>query len=271
MIKHLYDIFAERYYHGGEIFFYSDTHFGDLDCYKRRCEALSKRYAKKNNLNEVESEILNAYHMYMSFAINEEDLVKLCDEAQLKSINKNAHKNDTLILLGDVGDVECVKKLKAGYKVLVMGNHDKGATNYKKAYIEELQCPICGGKSFAQDFVDAREHCCTCGGCGYRVADSYIKRIKTSNRLFDEVYEGNLFISDKILLSHAPVPGTGYINLHGHDHAHNDGYCFAAEHINYTPVRLKTIVESGLLGKTTSFRRSTVDRAIERKKKREGK
>lgn len=253
MIKHLYDIFAEKYYHGGEVFFYSDTHFGDLDCYKRRCETLSRRYTKKNDLNEVESEILNAYHMYMSFAINEDDFVKLCDEAQIKSINKHVHKTDTLILLGDVGDVEYIKKLKAGYKVLIMGNHDKGATNYKRVITK-----VDAGVEFGCVADDS-------------ISMSFKAQRSIDNRLFDEVYEGNLFISDKILLSHAPVPGTGYINLHGHDHAHNDGYCFAAEHINYTPVRLKTIVESGLLGKTTSFRRSTVDRAIERKKKREGK
>lgn len=102
MIKHLYDSFAEKYYHGGSIYVYSDPHFGDLDCYKRRGAALSKRYTKKNDLNEVESEILNAYHMYMSFAINEDDFVKLCDEAQIKSINKVVHKNDTIIFLGDI-------------------------------------------------------------------------------------------------------------------------------------------------------------------------
>ena len=28
--------------------------------------------------------------------------------------------------------LNCVKKLKAGYKVLIMGNHDAGASNYKR-------------------------------------------------------------------------------------------------------------------------------------------
>jgi len=97
----LYKMF-DHWYHGGQVYLYSDTHFGDLDCYKRRCETLSKRYAKENNLNEVESEILNAYHMYMSSAINEDDFVKLCDEAQIRSINKHVHKNDTIIFLGDI-------------------------------------------------------------------------------------------------------------------------------------------------------------------------
>jgi calcineurin-like phosphoesterase family protein len=39
-------------------------------------------------------------------------------------INKKWHKNDTLILLGDLGDPEYVKKIKAK-KVLITGNHDK--------------------------------------------------------------------------------------------------------------------------------------------------
>lgn len=224
MNKHLYDIFAERYYHGGEIFFYSDPHFGDLDCYRRR-------FGKH---------------------ITEADVEKY-DLMQVENINKNVHKNDTLIILGDVGDTKYIAKLKAGYKVLIMGNHDKGASNYKRV-ITKVDADVEFG-CVADDSV----------------AMSFKAQKSIDNRLFDEVYEGNLFISDKILLSHAPVSGTGCINLHGHDHAHNDGYCFAAEHINYTPVRFKTIIESGLLGKTTSFRRSTVDRAIERKKKREGK
>lgn len=258
MIKHLYDSFAERYYRGGSIYLYSDTHFNDLDCYKIRCEALSKRHEKKNDLNEVESEMLTAYHMYMSFAINEEDFVKLCDEAQVKSINKVVHKCDTIIFLGDIGDTKYISKLKAGYKVLIMGNHDKGASNYKRVdkHIHKFEYEMLDeDKKYSWNMIDP-----TPIGCVY-------ERI-VSNNLFDEVYEGNLYISDKIKLSHAAAPETGYINLHGHDHSHNDGYCFAAEHINYTPVCLKKIFESGALGKTTSFRRSTVDKAIERKAKR---
>ena len=48
---------------------------------------------------------------------------------QVKLINSKVGKNDTLIILGDVGNVEWVKQLR-GYKVLVMGNHDAGASNY---------------------------------------------------------------------------------------------------------------------------------------------
>ena len=46
---------------------------------------------------------------------------------QVKLINSKVGKNDTLIILGDVGNIEWVKQLR-GYKVLVMGNHDAGRT-----------------------------------------------------------------------------------------------------------------------------------------------
>ena len=51
-------------------------------------------------------------------------------EAIVKAINSKVGKNDTLICLGDVGDLTYVAQLK-GYKILIMGNHDKGRTNYK--------------------------------------------------------------------------------------------------------------------------------------------
>ena len=57
------------------------------------------------------------------------------DEEQVKMINSNVGKKDTLILLGDVGDIEFAKKLK-GYKILIAGNHDAGLTNYKEVFNE---------------------------------------------------------------------------------------------------------------------------------------
>lgn len=57
------------------------------------------------------------------------------DEELIKNINQKVGKNGTLLLLGDVGDIECAKQLK-GYKVLICGNHDAGATNYKEIFDE---------------------------------------------------------------------------------------------------------------------------------------
>ena len=57
------------------------------------------------------------------------------DEELIKNINQKVGKTGTLLLLGDVGDIECAKRLK-GYKVLICGNHDAGATNYKEIFDE---------------------------------------------------------------------------------------------------------------------------------------
>ena len=58
-------------------------------------------------------------------------------EEQVKIINSMVHKNDTLIHLGDVGNPEWISKLKAGHKVLIMGNHDQSIQKFKP-YFDEV-------------------------------------------------------------------------------------------------------------------------------------
>ena len=92
MLPFLYDKF-KSWSEKGSVYILSDTHFNDDDC-------------------------------------------KLMDEAWLEPsdhinlINKYVHKNDTLVLLGDVGDISYIDKLKAGYKVLIIGNHDESVTKF---------------------------------------------------------------------------------------------------------------------------------------------
>ena len=198
MNKHLYDKFA-GWASRGSVWLYSDPHFSDEEMI----------YLRANYIG---------------------------DDEQVKRINSKIGKNDTLIILGDIGNVEYVKKLR-GYKVLIMGNHDAGASNYRrKAYDDE-------------------------------------SGIVKDNHLFDEVYEGPLFISDKILLSHEPIMFPCALNIHGHDHSkwHKEDafhYNVCAEHINYTPVCLKHIIESGALKAIPSIHRVTIDTATECKQKR---
>ena len=93
----LYDCFQ----HWGEknaVWVISDTHFGDKD--------IKKAFPNRPS-----------------------------DEELIKNINQKVGKTGTLLLLGDVGDIECAKQLK-GYKVLICGNHDAGATNYKEIFDE---------------------------------------------------------------------------------------------------------------------------------------
>ena len=107
MINSLYDIF-KKWSAKGSVYIYSDPHFGDN-------ESFEFRKAQGKLPEDV-------------------DCIEVLDYYQLKSLNKYATKNDTLIILGDVGDIEKIKKLKVGYKVLNLGNHDRGAEYYKSLF-----------------------------------------------------------------------------------------------------------------------------------------
>jgi len=87
---------------------------------------------------------------------------------------------------------------------------------------------------------------------------------------FDEVYDGPLFIADRILLSHEPIMGLeGFaINIHGHDHADT----FRHHHINlasnvykYRVFNLGTMIKNGLISQIENYHRLTIDNATEKK------
>lgn len=214
MYRHLYDSFKHWYDLGGTVFFLSDPHFGDDEM----------RQVRKNNIS---------------------------DEEIIKRINKTVGKTSTLVILGDVGDVEWVKEIKAGRKVLIIGNHDKGASNYlRKRERSENEHFTPGGVFYSPEPA--------------RLYD---------NRLFDEVYEGVLMISPKIMLSHEPVKFEFALNIHGHDHSNKNSFTWlslnvCAEHINYTPVSLNQIVKSGMLSNVPDVHRTTIDKAKESKGKK---
>lgn len=218
MLNNLYEMFKKWSYvdgiHKNSVWVYSDTHFNEEDM----------KHLRKNYIG---------------------------DDQQIKRINSKVGKNDTIIILGDLGDLNFIKKIK-GYKVLIMGNHEKGASNYRRVqkYIEDYD------KGTVE--IDLRM---------YRIED---------NHLFDEVYEGPLMINDRLILSHEPIQTLpSYIfNIHGHDHSkwfisdHHMNVC--AEHINYTPVNLINLLKTGLLKNIDSIHRTAIDNAIERKKKKQG-
>lgn len=106
MLAGIYDMFQ----HWGKqtVWIYSDPHFGDKD---------------------LECGIVN----------------RPSDEEQIKMINSCVGRKDTLIILGDVGDIECVKKLR-GYKVLIMGNHDAGKSNYAEVFNEVYEGALIVGE-----------------------------------------------------------------------------------------------------------------------------
>ena len=213
MYKGLYDQFKHWFHNDkGQVYFYSDPHFADAEM----------KYIRKNYIG---------------------------DEEQVKRINSKIGKYDTLVILGDVGDAEWVKKLR-GYKVLVMGNHDAGASNYKRIVSYNSE------KTY-QNFQNGR----------------YMAAYDNDNHLFDEVYEGALIISEKLILAHEPIDFPYAYNIHGHDHSQwfksdNMHLNVCAELINYTPIPLKSIIESGALKEIPNIHRETIDRATARKFKK---
>jgi calcineurin-like phosphoesterase family protein len=251
MNKYLYDDLAARWYRGGRIYFYSDPHFSDPEMVLLRTNYVG-------------------------------------DEEQVRRINSKIGKKDTLIVLGDVGNPEWIKKIR-GYKVLIKGNHDGGNSNYQRVTkFLPSTCPKCG-KKVVFDYETAHNvgpEYAWCPQCGtVRPRDN-----TQDNRLFDEVYEGMKQIGPNIVLSHEPVPVLSCcINIHGHDHSnwtkdlvidfngsepriteasgkHHFNMC--AEHIDYTPVSLDEIISSINLKDYLDIHRITIDKAIKRKESR---
>ena len=210
MIDSLYYPFL-KWSENAAVWLYSDPHFGDFESYTFRGLITDK---------------------------TKEEL----DKFQVDRINKFVNKNDTIIFLGDIGDPTPLKKIK-GHKVLIAGNHDRGAAFYKE--------------------------------------------------YFDEIYTGCLTISDRIILSHEPIESCPpfLFNIHGHDHNGTDfkEYVFrdydavssekmainalaaakqyklnrfnvCAEWINYKPVALKDIINSGVLSNIPTIHRDYLDK-----------
>lgn len=67
------------------------------------------------------------------------------DEELVRFINAKVGRKDTLIILGDVGDIEFAKQLR-GYKVLICGNHDVGHTVYEEVFDEVYSGPLMIGE-----------------------------------------------------------------------------------------------------------------------------
>lgn len=251
MIKHLYDIFAERWLkpQGNAVWIYSDPHFGDLEAY--RFKHLIKVPDKKDYFNRFKDG--DVFETYETFVSKE---VAKADAEQIKQINSKVGKHDTIIFLGDIGDVECIKKIR-GYKVLIMGNHDKGASNYKR----EIHYYSSLGEIFVDDLSGLEKS-------EIRIED---------NHLFDEVYEGPLMINDRVILSHEPIAVPEYMfNIHGH--VHNKDYKGDSRHLNacaeaidFTPIHLLKLIKNGLLKDIPDIHRPTIDNAVVRKNKRSRK
>lgn len=212
MIPQLYDKFQE-WADQGTIWVISDTHFGD--------EELRQGIPGRPS---------------------DDELVKL--------INSKVGRKDTLIHLGDVGDVSYVQQLRAGRKVLIMGNHDAGASNYQRQ-IEKF--------SYGQN------------ADGFGSFAWGVEQTISDNHLFDEVYEGPVIIGPKLILSHEPIMNLPIMfNIHGHVHcqAHNiPKHLNACLDINdYQPIHFNSLMKSGIFKDIDDIHRVTIDTATKRVK-----
>jgi calcineurin-like phosphoesterase family protein len=242
-IKGLYDCFNQWHLCGGTVWIISDTHFGD---------------------KELQKGIPNRP--------NDEELVKL--------INSKVGRKDTLIILGDIGDISYVRQLR-GYKVLIAGNHDKGLSQYKR---ERIVLPIyqkeCATKQEAIALAKNRYNNYNVVACDNNIYSEFFPsldrwNITLDNGLFDEVYSGPLMVGEKLLFSHERVEVPWAFNIHGHDHkfASTDPFHLnvCSDVIGYLPVNLNRLMKNGLTSQVQSIHRETINKATIRKRKREKK
>ena len=193
------------------------------------------------------------------------------DEEQIKNINSCAGRKDTLIILGDVGNIECVRRLRAAHKVLIMGNHDSGATKYKRHRDTVVLSVYDFTQEEAMEEMKRRYP-------GYQINFECMGKagwvFNIDNHLFDEVYEGALIVGEKLILSHEPVDVPWAYNVHGHDHAgrKRKGHLNAcSDVIGYKPINFNQWLKSGAMANIQTIHRATIDKATERKAKRGGK
>ena len=193
---------------------------------------------------------------------------------QVKLINSKVGKNDTLIILGDVGNIEWVQQLR-GYKVLVMGNHDAGTSNYQRHIFKQKFDKGLFQKHEALDEIKRLY-----SDCAYSIVDSYnfldnspCWEASADNKLFDEVFSGPIMVSEKLILSHEPVEELDWcMNIHGHTHDRNivnDKYHFnvCADVIGYIPINFNKWMKDGHLAKIQSLHRQTINEATDRRRR----
>lgn len=237
MIAGLYKIF-DHWHEEGTLFIFSDPHFGD--------DELTTGIPNRPTAAEI-----------------------------VRCINAKCGRKDTLICLGDVGDVEYVRKLRAKRKVLIMGNHDAGRTNYERQVITQLFSTLLYTKEMAY-YAVANAY------PGWRItieeerdiitADGFMFwKVTADNMLFDEVYEGPLMIAEKLILSHEPVDVPWAYNIHGHDHQghkrkNHTNVC--VDVTGYQPINMNQWMKSGAMARVETIHRDTIDKATVRARKR---
>lgn len=116
--------------------------------------------------------------------------------------------------------------------------------------------------------------------CDYKVliTGNHDKGNSIYEPYFNEIYDGPLFISDKILLSHERIDLPFCINIHGHEHCAESwfdlvgiqtvigmvqtaSFNIASDVVDFKPIRLDEIISKYPLKNVHSIHRITIDNA----------
>lgn len=186
MINTLYNCF-KHWSEGKSIFLISDTHFNDSD------------------------------RPFMGYNISEKEQISLI---------KKKVQGQCLIHLGDVGNPEYLKDIKA-YKVLIMGNHDETATQFEPYFDEIYTGPLW----IAEKLVLSHEPLCL---------ESGITRKPIAFNIHGHDHSGEYYNDDY------------HLNL-------------AQNVFGYEPLNLKEFIKEGHLKYIKSIHREIIDNATKRK------
>ena len=239
----IYEIFQNEWEKCQDLFLISDTHFNDEELY-----------------------------------IGTKKAIRASAEDYIKLINSKCGKTSGLIHLGDVGDLNCISKLRAGYKMLILGNHDVGHTIYQRKIHKKI---FDANKYNKQDIIEIMKN--EYPNCYISISDIYydVQHVPftyyiafADNKLFDRVFQGPVIIGEKLILSHEPVDVPWAFNIHGHVHSgkpmsdnRHFNVCGEARKC-YEPVNLNQFMKAGFMAKIQTIHRDTIDKATTRARKR---
>lgn len=165
-----------------------------------------------------------------------------------------------------------MRKLRAGYKVLIKGNHDAGSENYKRKIIKK-KFPM---DQYQKDeaLMEMKRLYPDCKYSDFHSPFGYWE-ISADNNLFDETYEGVLIIGEKLMLSHEPIKQDWALDLHGHDHNHKETDIYhknvCVDVFGPAPLNLNQFMKNGPTAKIGSVHRKVIDKATIKARKRGGK
>lgn len=240
MIAGLYKIF-DHWHEEGALWIFSDPHFGD--------DELTTGIPNRPTAAEI-----------------------------VQRINAKCGRKDTLICLGDVGDVEYVRKLRAKRKILIMGNHDAGRSNYeRKVVVQKFDTDYYTQTSAKAEMERLYPGWRISIGEGFDLHSPFeYWKVTADNMLFDEVYEGPLMIAEKLILSHEPIDVPWAYNIHGHIHdsKHKNNkrhFNVCVDVTDYQPINMNQWMKSGAMAHVETIHRTTIDSATVRARKRGGK